>query len=109
MDARGGRAVPPAERLRIGPGTPDEQRFFLDSKYGRIERIGPKASTAFDAMDAVDKVLVPFMPPSHPEAFARWFGRTYRGELNRFSHFDVDEDDDGDIILIAKEREEGSE
>ena len=103
------RAVPPAERLRIGPGTPDEQRFFLDSKYGRIERIGPKASTAFDAMDAVDKVLVPFMPPSHPEAFARWFGRTYRGELNRFSHFDVDEDDDGDIILIAKEREEGSE
>ncbi len=103
------KAVPPAERLRIGPGTPDEQRFFLDSKYGRIERIGPKASTAFDAMDAVDKVLVPFMPPSHPEAFARWFGRTYRGELNRFSHFDVDEDDDGDIILIAKEREEGSE
>ena len=103
------RAVPPAERLRIGPGTPDEQRFFLDSKYGRIERIGPKASTAFDAMDVVDKVLVPFMPPSHPEAFARWFGRTYRGELNRFSHFDVDEDDDGDIILIAKEREEGSE
>ena len=103
------KAVPPAERLRIGPGTPDEQRFFLDSKYGRIERIGPKASTAFDAMDAVDKVLVPFMPPSHPEAFARWFGRTYRGELNRFSHYDVDEDDDGDIILIAKEREEGSE
>ena len=103
------KAVPPAERLRIGPGTPDEQRFFLDSKYGRIERIGPKASTAFDAMDAVDKVLVPFMPPSHPEAFARWFGRTYRGELNRFSHFNVDEDDDGDIILIAKEREEGSE
>ncbi len=103
------KAVPPAERLRIGPGTPDEQRFFLDSKYGRIERIGPKASTAFEAMDAVDKVLVPFMPPSHPEAFARWFGRTYRGELNRFSHYDVDEDDDGDIILIAKEREEGSE
>lgn len=103
------KAVPPAERLRIGPGTPDEQRFFLDSKYGRIERIGPKASTAFDAMDAVDKVLVPFMPPSHPEAFARWFGRTYRGELNRFSHYDVDEDDDGDIILIAKEKEEGSE
>lgn len=100
------KAVPPAERLRIGPGTPDEQRFFLDSKYGRIERIGPKASTAFDAMDAVDKVLVPFMPPSHPEAFARWFGRTYRGELNRFSHFDVDEDDDGDIILIAKAKEE---
>ena len=103
------KAVPPAERLRIGPGTPDEQRFFLDSKYGRIERIGPKASTAFEAMDAVDKVLVPFMPPSHPEAFARWFGRTYRGELNRFSHYDVDEDNDGDIILIAKEREEGSE
>ena len=99
------KVVPPAEKLRIGPGTPDEQRFFLDSKYGRIERIGPKASSAYDAMDIVDRALVSFMPPSHPDEFARWFGRTYRGELNAFTHIDVDEDDDGDIILIAKPKE----
>lgn len=100
------KAAPPAEIMRIGPGTEDEQRFFLDSKYGRIERIGPLASTAYDAMDVVDRALVSFMPPSHPEEFARWFGRTYRGELSAFDHVDVDVDDEGDVILIARSRDQ---
>lgn len=99
-------AVPLPEHLHIGPGTPEEQRFFLDSKYGKIERIGPVVSSPYDAMDAVDKILSPFMPPSHPDDFARWYGRTYLGELRRMAVIDVDIDEGGDgMVIIAKPKD----
>ena len=102
-------AVPPEEKLRIGPGTEEEMRYHLDSKHGRIERLGPVSSSAFEAMDAVDRALVSFMPPAHPEEFAKWYDRKYLHELRRRADVEMDQDDDGGIVLIAREKEEGSE
>lgn len=98
-------AVPPTEKLRLGPGTPDEQRFFLDSKYGRIERIGPVSSSALDAVDTIDDVLATFMPPAHPEEFAKWYGRHLQSEHPSWGTVQGYDDGNDGIVLVARARD----
>ena len=97
-------AVPRQERLRIGPGTPEEQRFFLDSKYGRIERIGPASSSIDDALETVRDVLVTFLPPSHPEDFAKWYGRRLMHDHPDLGEVSAADDGEDGIILIQRNR-----
>ena len=99
-------AVPPVEKVRLGPGAPDEVRFFLDSKYGRIERIGPVSSSALDAVDCVDDVLATFMPPSHPDEFAKWYGRHLQSEHPTWGRVEGYDDGDDGIVLVARPRED---
>lgn len=99
-------AVPPVEKARLGPGAPDEVRFFLDSKYGRIERIGPVSSSALDAVDSVDDVLATFMPPSHPDEFAKWYGRHLQSEYPAWGKVEGYDDGDDGIVLVARPRED---
>ena len=99
-------AVPPVEKVRLGPGAPDEVRFFLDSKYGRIERIGPVSSSALDAVDSVDDVLATFMPPSHPDEFAKWYGRHLQSEHPTWGRVEGYDDGDDGIVLVARPRED---
>lgn len=99
-------AVPPVEKVRLGPGAPDEVRFFLDSKYGRIERIGPVSSSALDAVDSVDDILATFMPPSHPDEFAKWYGRHLQSEYPAWGKVEGYDDGDDGIVLVARPRED---